>query len=88
MDITALIDKYYANNPPLKHILCVHSRDVADRCLEIAGRHPELHLDLAFLEEAALLHDIGIIHTDAAGYTLFRFSSLYLSRLSRCRDVA
>ena len=71
MDITALIDKYYADNPPLKHILCVHSRDVADRCLEIAGRHPELHLDLAFLEEAALLHDIGIIHTDAPGIHCF-----------------
>ena len=44
-----------------------HSRQVADRCLKIAALHPELDLDKAFLEEAALLHDIGILHTHAPG---------------------
>ena len=36
------------------------ARQVADRCLLICDRHPELHLDRQFLEEAAMLHDIGV----------------------------
>ena len=60
MDAIALIDKYYADNPRLRELLWIHSRQVADRCLKIAALHPELDLDKAFLEEAALLHDIGI----------------------------
>lgn len=63
MDAIALIDKYYADTPRLRELLWIHSRQVADRCLKIAVLHPELGLDKAFLEEAALLHDIGILHT-------------------------
>ncbi|MBP5338625.1 MAG: phosphohydrolase [Prevotella sp.] len=61
MDYQAIIDNYYpeAEND-LRQLLLRHSRQVADRCLLIAQRHPELHLDEAFLEEAAMLHDIGI----------------------------
>ena len=65
MDAIALIDKYYAATPGLRDILWLHSRKVADRCLRIAALHPELRLDLKFVEEAALLHDIGILRTDA-----------------------
>ena len=65
MDAIALIDKYYADNPRLRELLWIHSRQVADRCLKIAALHPELDLDKAFLEEAALLHDIGILHPHA-----------------------
>ena len=43
----------------------VHSRQVADRCLLIAKKHPELKLDVEFLEEAAMLHDIGIYRCNA-----------------------
>ena len=67
MDAIALIDKYYADSPRLRELLWIHSRQVADRCLKIAALHPELDLDKAFLEEAALLHDIGILHTHAPG---------------------
>lgn len=67
MDFLALIDKYYADNPPLKEILLCHSRQVANRCLKIAQAHPELNLDTVFLEEAAMVHDIGIFMTDAEG---------------------
>jgi uncharacterized protein len=35
--------------------------------LQVADRHPELDLDRTFLEEAAMLHDIGIFLTDAPG---------------------
>ncbi len=49
----------------MKHILLTHSRSVADKALQIAGRHPELGLDRDFLYEGAMLHDIGIFLTDA-----------------------
>lgn len=66
-----LIDKYYPEDNELKHILLKHSRMVADRALLIARRHPELHLDEAFLKNAAMLHDIGIFKTDAPGIQCF-----------------
>ncbi|MGL4853146.1 MAG: HD domain-containing protein [Phocaeicola sp.] len=65
MDALALINKYYPEENELKHILLIHSRSVACKALEIADKHPELRLDRAFLEEGALLHDIGIFLTDA-----------------------
>jgi len=60
-----VIDKYYSDNPPLKDLLILHSRLVADKALSIAAAHPELGLDMQFLEEASMLHDIGIFLTDA-----------------------
>ena len=65
MDYNKLIEKYYSENPELKHILLVHSRQVADRALKIVDQHPELGGDRQFVEEAAMLHDIGIIFCDA-----------------------
>lgn len=59
IDYQSIIDKYYPDGV-LRDLLLKHSRLVADRCLAIAGRHPELGLDCAFLEEAAMLHDIGV----------------------------
>ena len=60
MDYQAIIDKYYPEDDELKRLLLKHSRQVADRCLLICDRHPELHIDREFVEEAAMLHDIGI----------------------------
>ena len=71
MNPLALIDKYYPEENELKHILVTHSRSVADKALELARKHPELDIDLNFLEEAAMLHDIGIFKTDAAGIQCF-----------------
>lgn len=48
-------------------ILLRHSRDVAERVVDIACRHPQWGVDLQFIHEAAMLHDIGVIHTDAPG---------------------
>lgn len=67
MDALAIINKYYPEDNELKHILLTHSRSVADKALWIADCHPELELDRQFLEEAALLHDIGVFLTDAPG---------------------
>lgn len=66
-----IIDKYYPEDNELKRILLTHSRMVADRALLIARRHPELHLDETFVENAAMLHDIGIFKTDAPGIQCF-----------------
>ncbi len=49
----------------------VHSRSVADKALDIVRRHPELGADAQFVEEAAMLHDIGIFLTDAHGIQCF-----------------
>jgi uncharacterized protein len=39
--------------------------------MKIAKHHPELKLDVEFLEEAAMLHDIGIFRCDAPGIQCF-----------------
>ena len=67
MDAISLINKYYADNEPLRELLLLHSRQVTQRALDIACRHPELPIDCEFVEQAAMLHDIGIFLTDAPG---------------------
>lgn len=56
----SIIDKYYPEDDDLRRLLLKHSRQVADRCLTVCQRHPELNLDCVFIEQAAMLHDIGI----------------------------
>ena len=56
MNPLEIIDKYYPEAGELKHILLTHSRSVADKALQIAERHPELHLDKEFLYEGAMVH--------------------------------
>ena len=65
MDYQAIIDKYYPADDELRRVLLKHSRQVADRCLSIVRKHRELPVDKQFLEEAAMLHDIGIFRCDA-----------------------
>ena len=65
MNPLEIIDTYYPEAGELKHILLTHSRSVADKALQIAERHPELHLDKEFLYEGAMVHDIGIFLTNA-----------------------
>ena len=71
MNPLTLIDKFYPEENELKHILLVHSRLVTDKALALAKKHPELDLDLNFIEEAAMLHDIGIFLTDAPDIQCF-----------------
>jgi uncharacterized domain HDIG len=66
MNPIEIINKYYTPGRQLD-ILLTHSRSVADKALQIATRHPELNLDKTFLEEAAMIHDIGIFLTNAHG---------------------
>lgn len=62
-----LLEKYCAGNEELLKILISHGKSVADKAKEIALRHPEWNIDLKFLEEAALLHDIGVVRCNAPG---------------------
>lgn len=60
-----IIAKYYPVESDAYRILVTHSRSVADKALSLARLHPEMNLDLTFLEEAAMLHDIGIYRCNA-----------------------
>lgn len=70
-DWKKIIDKYYSGDGDLRTILIIHSQSVARKALQIVSLHPELNLDREFIEEAAMLHDIGIIKTDAPGIKCF-----------------
>ncbi len=65
----ALIQKYYSPTSEAFRILVTHSVLVTAKALEIASafirKNPEAALDLRFIEEAAMLHDIGIIRCHA-----------------------
>ncbi len=71
MNYKLIIDRYYKDNDELKDILLRHSKAVADKALAIADAHPELQLDSQFLLEAAMVHDIGIIKTNAPDIKCF-----------------
>jgi uncharacterized protein len=65
-DYQQIIDKYYPAETPLRDIYIRHCRSVANKALDIA-RRKHLDVDLGDVEAAAMLHDIGIVLTDAAG---------------------
>jgi len=67
IDAMAILRHFYPDDTPLRRLLLTHSRQVADRALLIAERHPELHLDTGLMERGALLHDVGICQCDAPG---------------------
>lgn len=61
-----IIDQYYSDNPQARKILLDHSRLVTRKALKIA-RHLKSQgasIDLQFISEAAMLHDIGMILTN------------------------
>lgn len=60
-----IIKKYYIPNTPIYRMLTKHSESVANKALQIARNHPELHADENFIWEASMLHDIGIYLTYA-----------------------
>jgi uncharacterized protein len=59
-----LLAEYFS--PMALPIIIEHSRCVANKALQIAQGSPiAAYLDKTFIEEAALLHDIGVSMTDA-----------------------
>lgn len=71
MDAVKMIQHYIAPQTKLYTIVYTHSRSVADKAMALAIKHPELQMDLAFLEEAALVHDIGVFKTNAPDIQCF-----------------
>lgn len=71
MDYLAIIDQYYPQGSKARDILLTHSERVTRKALQIVDKHPELKLDRTFIEEAAMLHDIGIVKCDAPGIECF-----------------
>lgn len=65
MDVYKIIDRFYPLDDELKNIYIIHAKKVTELALGMAAKHPELNIDTAFVEEAAMLHDIGIFLTDA-----------------------
>lgn len=64
MTYQEIIDKYYPVGTKCRGIFIRHSRQVADKALEIA-RRCNLNIPLETVETAAMLHDIGIFLTNA-----------------------
>jgi len=64
-DPFVIISKYYDPGSTSHMILVEHGRAVAKKALDIAQRLAHLNPDMEFIEEAALLHDIGIFMTSA-----------------------
>ncbi len=65
IDPYRIIHQNYRKKSIVYFKLVTHSKAVAKRALKIANDHPELKADKKFIEEAALLHDIGINLTHA-----------------------
>jgi uncharacterized protein len=68
MDVIELINKYYRPDSIAFSLLLQHSRLVAEKALQVALRvsgSSTYGPDLRFIEEASMLHDIGIFMTEA-----------------------
>lgn len=65
MDPIAVIQNFYDKNSKAYRVLVEHSRMVADLAVAIAGRLYLSEVSRTFIHEAAMLHDVGIIRTDA-----------------------
>jgi uncharacterized protein len=69
MNPLALIQKHYDPESELYRILLVHSILVTAKALRLARdfleNHPKTSVDLSFIEEAAMVHDIGIFRCNA-----------------------
>ncbi len=64
MDCLAIIEKYYRKGTPLYEVMVSHGQSVKEKALNIAT-DCKLAVDLKFVGEAAMLHDIGIFLTNA-----------------------
>lgn len=64
MDPLKIIQKYYEVGSKSYEVLLEHSGAVTKKSIEIANKNISLDIDLKFLAEAAMLHDIWIFMTN------------------------
>ena len=69
IDCLSIIQRYYTPGNDDYRVLVLHSRQVADLAVKLGQRLVDKGepVDLEFVEEAAMLHDIGMCRTDAPG---------------------
>lgn len=69
LDCLSIIQRYYTPGNEDYRVLVLHSRQVADLAVALGQRLIDRHVpvDIEFVEEAAMLHDIGMYRTDAPG---------------------
>ena len=65
MDPYKILEKYYFPDSKTYAYLMAHSKAVADKALRGAEKVKHLNPDMRFIEEASLLHDIGIYMVNA-----------------------
>ncbi len=65
IDFNTIIASFYQQGSDAYNLLYKHSEQVANLAVAMAKRKPELNVDLDFVYEAAMLHDIGIFKTHA-----------------------
>lgn len=63
-----IIAKFYDRRSKTFEILVDHGRRVGQKALAAAAKVAHLNPDLDFIKNAALLHDIGIMHTASPGF--------------------
>jgi uncharacterized protein len=68
MDPINIIANFYERHSRAFDILVAHGEQVADKALIAAGNVQHLQPDLDFIRNAAMLHDIGILHTDSPDF--------------------
>jgi uncharacterized protein len=61
----ALLEKHFSGNDAARAIVYLHSRMVADKAVAIAKNAGLNEVEIRFIEEAALLHDIGVCRIHA-----------------------
>ena len=69
LDCLSIIQRYYTPGNDDYRVLVSHSRKVADMAVALSQRLIDrgTPIDIEFVEEAAMLHDIGMCRTDAPG---------------------
>ena len=67
VDVDLILRKHYSEGSEALEVLLAHSRCVVEKALAVSDRVAHLEPDRLFIEEAAMLHDIGMIHTWAPG---------------------
>lgn len=71
MNSVEILHHFIDPNEALYQVVYLHSRAVADFALRLADHHPQWAIDRTLLEEAALLHDVGVVRVDAPSIHCF-----------------
>lgn len=65
VDLERIFEEEFSGNEEALHIVIEHSQAVAEMAREIAERVGGA--DVEFVEEAAMLHDVGVVYCNAPG---------------------